>query len=136
MPIMKPIRIIIAGGRDFSDYKLLEDSVMQWIADFHGFDYEQVAVLTGLTGAAKGADALGVKFAQKYFIEDIAFPADWNKHGKAAGPIRNTEMARSATHCICFWDCESKGTRDMIRKAKNAGLKLKVVFYSLQTAVQ
>jgi hypothetical protein len=59
----------------------------------------------------------------------VRFPANWDRHGKAAGGIRNTAMANYGTHLIAFWDGESPGTRDMIAKAKRAGLKVLVIRY-------
>lgn len=57
------------------------------------------------------------------------FPADWNKHGKAAGPILNAEMAEVADALIAFWDGKSRGTANMIQLAKDKGLKVAIVYY-------
>ena len=56
-------------------------------------------------------------------------PADWDKHGKAAGPIRNAEMAEVADALIAFWDGQSRGTANMISLAKSKGLSVAVVRY-------
>lgn len=53
-----------------------------------------------------------------------------DKHGKMAGPIRNLEMAKYADGLIAFWDGKSRGTRDMITKAKKERLFLRVVDYN------
>ena len=42
------------------------------------------------------------------------FNADWNKHGRAAGPMRNKQMADYADVLIAVWDGQSKGTKNMI----------------------
>lgn len=59
------------------------------------------------------------------------FRADWDKHGKAAGPIRNQEMLDNgkADALVAFWDGKSPGTKDMIRRAKRKGIKVKVVYF-------
>ena len=58
-------------------------------------------------------------------------PADWERHGKAAGPIRNAEMADVSDALIAFWDGQSCGTKSMIELAKRKGLQVAVVRYDL-----
>ena len=57
------------------------------------------------------------------------YPADWNKHGACAGPIRNSEMVNDADAAIVFLmpDVKSKGSNDLIKKAKKHGLQLAVI---------
>lgn len=120
---MAEIRLIIAGGRDFDNYHLLKHAVggiMQRV----GFKNTEI-----VSGTAKGADSLGEQFAKEFGILVKRFPADWDKHGKRAGYIRNEQMAQYATHCICFWDGKSKGTESMIELAKRNGLHTRVVRY-------
>jgi hypothetical protein len=52
------------------------------------------------------------------FGEPIVIPADWNRHGRGAGYIRNKEMAEIGDGLLAFWDEESCGTQDMIKQAK------------------
>lgn len=59
------------------------------------------------------------------------FKADWDKHGKAAGFKRNTEMAKYADALIAFWDGKSKGTKHMIDTAKSHNLKVRVIAYNV-----
>ena len=73
-----------------------------------------------------GADALGERYARDRGYALKVFPAEWKKWGRAAGPIRNAQMADYADALIAFWDGESSGTRDMIRKAEEKGLKVYV----------
>ena len=69
-----------------------------------------------------GVDYLAVKWAEfNWWPRNIFWP-DWDRHGKAAGPIRNKEMAEFAApdgYCIAFWDGESKGTQSMIEYAED-----------------
>jgi YspA, cpYpsA-related SLOG family len=111
------MRLIIAGGRDFENYPLL----CQTMAEF--------APEIILCGKAKGADTLGEKWAKENGIKIDYYPALWEKHGRAAGPIRNTEMAKNATHLLAFHDGKSKGTSHMIKVAENHKLLTKVVIY-------
>lgn len=117
----QPLKTIIAGGRDFSDYGLLESTLdsLPW------------SISESLNGEALGADSLGAKYMKNKNREDDikSYPADWNKHGKAAGHIRNTTMANNAQALVAFWDGKSKGTADMISKAKERELLTLVVNY-------
>lgn len=118
------IKLIIAGSRTFSDYNLLKLEVMKFAVE-SVFDESPVII----SGTARGADALGERFAEQYNLQIERYPADWNLHGKAAGHIRNEEMAKVATHCIVFWDGKSSGTKSMIDLASKYKLKLKVINY-------
>ncbi len=82
-----------------------------------------------ISGTASGADTLGERYAKENGYKLTRFPADWNKHGKKAGYIRNCEMADYAEALIAFWDGESKGTKNMIEIAKSKGIKIKIVYF-------
>lgn len=78
-------------------------------------------------GMASGVDTVAKNIAEFRDIKVHEFPADWEKHGKAAGPIRNEEMASFASHCIAVWDGESTGTEDMIKRARAHNLIVRIV---------
>lgn len=80
-----------------------------------------------VTGGAPGVDALAERYARELGLAVRIFRADWDLHGKLAGPIRNREMAAYGDRLLAFWDGKSKGTKDMIRAARAAGLPVKVV---------
>jgi hypothetical protein len=113
------MKVIIAGGRDFNDYLLLLQAVVK-----ANFDITEV-----VSGGAKGADALGELFARDMDLPLSCFPANWDLHGRAAGPIRNGEMAQYADALIAMWDGTSSGTRNMINQAKDRGLRVHVEQY-------
>lgn len=79
-----------------------------------------------ISGKAKGADLGGKKWAERNHIPFEEYPADWNTHGKSAGYIRNTLMAKNGEALIAVWDGMSKGTKNMINLARKAGLKVYV----------
>lgn len=84
-----------------------------------------------VSGHAPGADMLGEKFAKAFGYPLKIFPADWEKYGRAAGPIRNEQMARYTAEAdrgmlIAFPVGESRGTRNMIKLAKQYGLEVVV----------
>lgn len=117
------MKIIIAGTRNFTDKHLLFCQ-MDWFVT--KFDLRYFSVVSG---TAEGADRLGEEWADQRNIDCERFPPDWNKHGKAAGPIRNAQMADAADICVVFWDGKSKGTKNMIETALSKGLLVKVIKY-------
>jgi hypothetical protein len=116
-------KVIVAGGRDFTDYAILSSTLQHLLSGKR--DVEIVS------GVARGADSLAVKFAVDRNIPVKRFPADWDNHGNSAGYKRNVEMAKYADVCVCFWDGKSKGTADMIRVAKFYRLALRVIKYGM-----
>lgn len=70
---------------------------------------------TVIHGAAKGVDQMAGEWALELGLGIDAHPADWNKHGKRAGYVRNSEMVEIADAAIIVWDGTSKGTRHSIR---------------------
>ncbi|CAH9011847.1 putative Mycobacteriophage D29, Gp61 [Vibrio phage 464E53-1] len=113
-------KLIIAGGREFKDYELLSKTVNKY---YKRDDLEIVS------GTARGADKLGERFAEEKSIPVKHFPADWDAKGKAAGYIRNAEMAEYADALLAFWDGSSKGTSHMIDLAHKNNLHVSVVNY-------
>ena len=110
------LRTIIAGSRDISDY----DKVACIIKE-SGFNISEV-----VSGTALGVDTLGEIWAEENNIPVKQFPADWDNKGKAAGFIRNTEMADYADALIAVWDGKSSGTKHMINTAGSRRLKIYV----------
>lgn len=81
-------------------------------------------------GAARGADSLAASYARWRGLEVAAYPADWRQYGRAAGPIRNQLMLDKEQPDIVYaFRCRgaSRGTDDMIRRARKAGIPVVVV---------
>ena len=116
-------KVIVAGCRDFAGYELLKEK-----CDFYLQNKEKEDIII-VSGHASGADALGERYAQERGFQLETYPADWQAHGRAAGPIRNAEMAEVADALIAFWDGQSRGTANMISLAKSKGLSVAVVRY-------
>ena len=115
-------RIIIAGGRDFSDYNLLSTTMDYLLSRVN----DEIIVVCG---KARGADTLGELYAQERGYTVQYFPADWERYGKSAGHVRNTEMAKNADALVAFWDGSSRGTKNMIEIAQKHGLKIRIERY-------
>lgn len=114
-------KVIVAGGRDFSDRVMLKYVLHRLLA-------ERDIIISG--GAKTGADAIGESYAKHFGYDVIVYPADWDTHKKAAGPIRNGQMATISHVLVAFWDGQSKGTKNMIDTALRSGLEVHVYRYS------
>lgn len=112
---IKPISILVCGGRDYSD----KESV------FAALDHMAKSRVIELVihGGASGADSLAGEWADARGIFSIACMADWKARGKKAGPIRNKMMLTLKPDGVVAFPGGS-GTADMIRQAKAAGLNV------------
>lgn len=119
------IKVIIAGSRNFYDYDIVEDTVVSYFMS-RGILKENVEIISG---GARGADSLGEQLAKSYGLKLTIFPAQWDAYGKAAGMIRNKEMADYAIEnsdkaiLFAFWNGQSRGTKGMIDIAKRCGIE-------------
>lgn len=128
---MVNMKVIIAGGRDFKDYDLLEENCDRILANIEVEEIVSGGQVTTdpVTGEKYGADYLGELYAKDNWHKVKIFPANWNKLGKRAGPIRNAQMAEYADMLIAFWDKRSRGTQSMIYEAYAKGLIVHIVNY-------
>lgn len=112
------MRVIIAGSRSVND---ADEAIpaMQELVLRSEFNISEV-----VCGGARGADALGKKWADVNQIPVKMFPAEWGKFGKSAGYKRNKQMAEYADALIAIWDGESKGTGHMISLAEDYELEI------------
>lgn len=109
------MRTIIAGSRDIYDsYMLIVEAVKE-----SGFDVTSV-----ISGCARGVDKTAISWAADNMMAWHEYPADWKSWGKIAGLMRNEEMAKNADALIAIWDGKSRGTKDMIERAKKHNLKV------------
>lgn len=113
-------KVIVAGGRDFTDYELLKNTLNKF--------KELVPYFEVVSGNARGADSLGERYARENNLPIKSFKPNWNL-GKAAGILRNEEMGDYANALIAFWNSVSPGTKHMINYAHKKGLLVKVVKY-------
>ncbi len=105
------MRVIIAGTRLICD-----DTIVRKAIEASGFIISEI-----VSGGSKGVDESAERIAEKDGIPLMRFPADWNKYGKKAAPVRNRKMADHADALIAIWDGKSRGTRHMIETMRRAG---------------
>jgi len=111
------MKVIIAGSRTFTDRFAARMAIKEWEQE-----YGKIAEV--ICGGAQGADLIGMSLAEEKEIPVKMFPADWDKFGNAAGPIRNKEMAEYAEGLILLWDGESRGSLSMLKLARHYGLEI------------
>jgi hypothetical protein len=113
-----PTTVLFCGSRDWDDLAAIR-SVM---ADL-GPD------LLVVHGGARGADRMAGGVAAELGHKVRVYAANWGEHGKAAGPIRNAQMlaAEDVDLVVAFPRGESRGTWDMVAKARQAGIETRVV---------
>lgn len=110
------MRVLICGGRNFDDSALFSETMTELHAE-HKFEMV-------IHGGAPGADRMADLWARMYGVERMTFPADWNRHGRAAGPIRNQQMLDEGKPDLVIAFPGGRGTRDMMKRAFSAGVKV------------
>jgi hypothetical protein len=108
------MRVLVCGGRDFNDFGRL-CTVLDGLSS-------RVGPIEICHGGARGADALAGCWASDRTIDCTVYAADWLKHGKAAGCIRNATMLAEFKPDLVVAFPGGRGTTDMVRRAKRAGV--------------
>lgn len=111
-----PFRLLVCGGRDFDNAVILQS----WMNKAIG-EHRNVLVIHG---GARGADRLAGRIAAAAGAPVQEFPADWEKHGNAAGPIRNKQMLVEGRPDLVLAMPGGRGTADMMRQARAAGVEV------------
>ncbi len=113
------MKVLICGGRRFRENAAIRAYVVSLPDDTHI-----------IHGGCHGADDIANRVAESMGFQVSVYPAHWALHGMKAGPIRNQEMLDHGKpdKVVAFWDGESAGTRDMIRRAKAAGVPVEIVW--------
>lgn len=119
-----PFRVIVAGGRHYEDYGTTRE-----VLDYYLHEKLKTHAVIVISGGARGADALGERYAEERGLACERFPADWDAYGKSAGYRRNVQMAEVADVLVAFWNGSSRGTKHMIDIAGERGLPTRVVRY-------
>lgn len=115
------MKIIVAVSRNYRKYSFVKEKLDKILSNINANEIEIVS------GTASGVDRLGEKYAKEKGYKLTLFPCRWELYGKAAGPYRNTEMAKYADALVAFYDGSSKGTSNMINTAKKFNLNIRVI---------
>lgn len=109
------MRVLVCGGRDYNDYENVCDVLARLDYRFHD-DY-----FTIVQGGARGADALAKRWAIEMHVPYEEYKADWDKHGKSAGFIRNQEMLDTGIDLVVAFP-GGNGTAHTVRNAHRMGI--------------
>ena len=112
------MKALVCGGRDYTDKAALWHTL-------DAFGPPEISCI--ISGMARGADTFAAEWAKRFGFQLLAFPADWEKHGKAAGAIRNQQMLDEGMPDIVIAFPGGKGTSDMIRRAIKKGIRVAVI---------
>jgi hypothetical protein len=116
------VRVLVCGGRDYTD----RDHIWNTLCEI---DAKRGPITCVIHGAATGADSEAMFWAQMMAdcgkaIKHAPFIADWHTDGKAAGPIRNQRMLDVGKPDLVVAFPGAKGTSDMVRRARQAGVEV------------
>ena len=110
------MRVLVFGGREYSD----RQRVFRALDALHA----KHTVTLVIHGGARGADTLGGQWAQERGLPVKVFMADWNTHGKRAGPLRNQQMLDEGKPDAAVGFPGGTGTQDMAGRLAKAGVKV------------
>jgi YspA, cpYpsA-related SLOG family len=115
------MRVLICGGRDFTDRDFLES-----ILDLY---HNKFKFKTLIQGGANGADYLARLWATMNEVECLQFDAHWDVHGRGAGSIRNRLMLEDGQPDFVIAFPGHTGTANMIEQARrNKTPVLEIIF--------
>lgn len=113
--------LIVAGSRNFNDYDLFTTELTKYTESLQ----KPILFISG--GASSGADDLIIRWCLEKEQPCRKVLAEWQKYGKSAGYIRNTEMAKDATHLLAFYDGCSPGTKHMLNIAQAKNISINII---------
>lgn len=120
------MRVLVCGGRDYPDRHAVWRELDRLCEADDAHPLGKVA-LTIIHGACRtGADRWADEWAVINWSKFEEFPADWDRYGRAAGPIRNQRMLDQGKPDLVLAFPGGAGTRDMIARALRAGVRVEL----------
>lgn len=114
-------RILITGSREWSDRETLRRAIL---AEMVGHSFHSVVIIHG--ACPRGADRIADDLASQMGLRVERHPADWKRHGKRSGILRNQEMVDlGAAVCLAFPTASSVGTLHCMGAAEKGGIIVK-----------
>lgn len=111
-----PVRLLVCGGRNFNNRKYLEFILDEFLA--------AIPISCLIHGGARGADRMANEWAKAKQIPTEIYKAEWEKHGQAAGPIRNQEMLTKSRPDKIIAFPGGNGTANMVKLGTDAGISV------------
>lgn len=112
------MRIVVCGDRNWTDKSVIKRFI------------EAYGATVVIHGGCRGADQLAGEVARELKLTVLEMPAEWSKYGLAAGPIRNQKMLDLNPDAVLAFHSDiqnSKGTKDMVTRAKDAGVPVRII---------
>jgi hypothetical protein len=107
------MKTIVAGSRDgLARKQVFAVLNLVWQSE------QPFEITSVVSGAARGVDTWGEEWAATLKLPVHRMPADWDSHGKAAGLLRNKQMAEAADALILIWDGSSSGSKNMLAEMR------------------
>lgn len=107
--------ILVCGGRDYDNMGKVREVL------------DELNPSLVIHGAARGADQLAQHWCDYNHVDFLQFPADWKRHGKAAGPLRNAKMLRYGKPGLVVAFPGGRGTANMVKLALEADVPVLVI---------
>lgn len=108
--------VAIVGSRGYSS----EQQVRRYVAALA----EDTVIVSG---GARGVDTWALDEARRRGMRVVLHRPDWGRYGKRAGFVRNSLIVRDCDRCVAFWDGQSRGTMDTVRKCEESGKPVEVL---------
>lgn len=113
------MKLGIVGSRGFTDRTLFNNVFAHMFYDHIMSKKDEPLII--VSGGAAGPDSWAIQEASdKYKLQTIVYPAEWDKYGKSAGYKRNQNIVNESDMILAFWDGISKGTNHTIDLTKAA----------------
>jgi predicted Rossmann fold nucleotide-binding protein DprA/Smf involved in DNA uptake len=118
------MNIAIVGSRSWKAAHVIRDTI-----DSLRLNHPD---LTIISGGARGVDRIAAAYARECGVAVVEYHADWRRHGRKAGPMRNREIVAAADEVIAYWDGTSAGTNNTIELARLKGIPVEIVLSSAE----
>lgn len=124
------MRILVCGGREYNDWPHVR-GVLDALAEKHSLNFNPddnwlPSDIVIIEGGATGADQLAATWAMVNCAQLQEFKADWKRHGRAAGALRNQLIIEAGKPDLVVAFPGGKGTANMIECARKAGVEVQV----------
>lgn len=116
------MRLIVAGGKDFNDYPLLERTLDELLADRQDKVYL-------VNNNSRGASELALSYARKKGYGMQYCHPDFKYHKHKAHLVNNKKMASISTFCVVFFDGKDEATTNLIEEVKAQHKTVRVIRY-------